>query len=84
MLLDEPTSGLDPIGVREARDWIRIAREWGCAVLVSSHLLSEQERTCDRIATLDRGRVVAEGALDAIVAEGETLEDAFVRLVAVE
>ena len=84
MLLDEPTSGLDPIGVREARDWIRIAREWGCAVLVSSHLLSEVERTCDRIAILDRGRVVAEGALDAIVAEGETLEDAFVRLVAVE
>jgi ABC-2 type transport system ATP-binding protein len=84
MLLDEPTSGLDPIGVREARDWIRIAREWGCAVLVSSHLLSEVERTCDRIAILDRGRVVAAGELDAIVAEGETLEDAFVRLVGVE
>jgi len=81
LLLDEPTSGLDPIGVREARDWIGHARERGCAILVSSHLLSEVERTCDRIAILDRGRVAAEGTLDEVVREGETLEDAFVRLV---
>ena len=81
LLLDEPTSGLDPIGVRDARDWILQARDRGCAVLVSSHLLSEVERTCDQIAIIDAGAVVASGTLDGILEEGEDLEDAFVRLV---
>ncbi|MEE9606982.1 MAG: ABC transporter ATP-binding protein [Myxococcota bacterium] len=81
LLLDEPTSGLDPIGVRDARDWIRGARERGCTVLVSSHILSEVEKTCDRVAILHEGRVVASGALHDVVAPGESLEDAFVRLV---
>ena len=81
LLLDEPTSGLDPIGVRDARNWIRAARERGCTVLVSSHILSEVEKTCDRVAILHEGRVVASGPLDRIVAPGESLEDAFVRLV---
>ncbi|MBW2540751.1 MAG: ABC transporter ATP-binding protein [Deltaproteobacteria bacterium] len=81
LILDEPTSGLDPIGVRDARDWILAARERGCSVLVSSHLLSEVERTCDQVAIIDEGTLAARGALDEIVQEGETLEDAFVRLV---
>ena len=81
LLLDEPTSGLDPIGVRDARDWIRGARERGCTVLVSSHVLSEVERTCDRVAVLHQGSVAASGPLDRVVAPGESLEDAFVRLV---
>jgi ABC-2 type transport system ATP-binding protein len=81
MILDEPTSGLDPIGVRDARDWILDARNRGCSILVSSHLLSEVERTCDRVAIIDEGTLVAQGRLDEIVEAGETLEDAFVRLV---
>ena len=81
LILDEPTSGLDPIGVRDARDWILAARERGCSILVSSHLLSEVERTCDQVAIVDEGTLVAKGGLDEIVGEGETLEDAFVRLV---
>lgn len=81
LLLDEPTSGLDPIGVRDARSWILRARERGCTILISSHILSEIERTCDAIAILDRGRIVASGSIDEIVEDGETLEDAFVRLV---
>jgi ABC-2 type transport system ATP-binding protein len=81
LILDEPTSGLDPIGVRDARDWILAARERGCSVLVSSHLLSEVERTCDQVAIIDEGTLIANGSLDEIVGEGETLEDAFVRLV---
>jgi ABC-2 type transport system ATP-binding protein len=81
LILDEPTSGLDPIGVRDARDWILSARERGCSVLVSSHQLSEVERTCDQIAIIDEGMLVAKGSLDELVEEGETLEDAFVRLV---
>jgi ABC-2 type transport system ATP-binding protein len=50
-------------------------------VLVSSHVLSEVERTCDHVAILDGGRVAAQGSLDAVLRPGESLEDAFVRLV---
>ena len=67
LILDEPTSGLDPIGVRDARDWILAARERGCSILVSSHLLSEVERTCDQIAIIDEGTLVAKGGLDELV-----------------
>jgi ABC-2 type transport system ATP-binding protein len=81
LLLDEPTSGLDPIGVRDARDWIGGARERGCTVLVSSHILSEVERTCDQVAILHEGRVVGSGPLEQVVGAGESLEDAFLRLV---
>jgi ABC-2 type transport system ATP-binding protein len=81
LLLDEPTSGLDPIGIRDARGWIQEARARGCTVLVSSHILSEVERTCDRVAILHEGRVAALGSVAEIVNEGETLEDAFVRHV---
>ncbi|UCE86435.1 MAG: ABC transporter ATP-binding protein [Deltaproteobacteria bacterium] len=81
LLLDEPTSGLDPLGVRDAREWIRAARSRGCSVLVSSHVLSEVERTCDRVVILDRGRIAASGRLEDVVRRGERLEDAFVRWV---
>jgi len=81
LLLDEPTTGLDPIGVRDARDWIQTARERGCSVLMSSHILSEVERVCDRIAIVNEGRIAASGAVDELVRPGESLEDAFVRVV---
>ena len=81
LLLDEPTSGLDPIGIRDARGWISAARERGCTVLVSSHVLSEVERVCDRVAILHEGRMLADGTMAEVVGDGESLEDAFVRLV---
>lgn len=81
LLLDEPASGLDPLGIRDARDWIAQERERGCTVLVSSHVLSEVEQVCDEAAILHEGRVVAQGPIAQLVREGETLEDAFVRLV---
>jgi ABC-2 type transport system ATP-binding protein len=81
LLLDEPTSSLDPIGMREARDWIVRARSRGCTVLVSSHVLSEVARTCDRVVILHRGQVAGAGSIEDIVREGEELEDAFMRLV---
>jgi ABC-2 type transport system ATP-binding protein len=81
LLLDEPTSGLDPIGIRDARGWIHAVRERGCTVLVSSHVLSEIERVCDRAAIVHEGRIAAQGRIEEIVAPGETLEDAFVRVV---
>jgi len=81
LLLDEPTSGLDPLGVRDARDWILSARARGASVLVSSHVLSEVERTCDHVAILNEGRVAAQGPLGELLKPGESLEDAFVRTV---
>jgi ABC-2 type transport system ATP-binding protein len=81
LILDEPTSGLDPIGIRDARDWIAGARRTGCTVLVCSHVLSEVERVCDHAAILHEGRVAAQGAVDELVRSGESLEDAFVRVV---
>jgi ABC-2 type transport system ATP-binding protein len=81
LLLDEPTSGLDPLGVRDARGWIEAARARGATVLVSSHVLSEVERTCDHVVILREGKVAASGALETLVGPGETLEDVFVRAV---
>ena len=75
------TSGLDPIGVRDARTWIQSARERGATILVSSHILSEVERMCDRIAIMHEGRIVASGPLAELLLPGEDLEDAFVRIV---
>jgi ABC-2 type transport system ATP-binding protein len=68
VLLDEPTSALDPVGRREVRDLIRSLRERGMTVFLNSHLLSEVEMVCDRVAIVDRGRVVRSGRLDELLA----------------
>src|SRR5690606_27752712 len=70
-----------PRRLRDARDWIQAARARGATLLVSSHVLSEVERTCEQVVILHEGRVAAAGPLDAVVAPGESLEDAFVRAV---
>jgi len=68
VLLDEPTSALDPVGRQDVRRIIRGLRERGVAVFLNSHLLAEIERVCDRVAIVDRGRVVAAGTLDELLA----------------
>ena len=67
LLLDEPTSALDPIGRRDVRDLIRELSARGMGVVLNSHLLSEVEMVCDRVAIVDRGRVVHTGPLDDLV-----------------
>jgi len=61
LMLDEPTSALDPVGRRVVRDLLRDLRERGIAVVLSSHLLSEVELVCDRVAILVGGEIVAGG-----------------------
>ncbi|MEP6909218.1 MAG: ABC transporter ATP-binding protein [Actinomycetota bacterium] len=69
VFLDEPTLGLDPAGQRQILAFVgRIARERGATVVLSTHLLSEVEETCDRVLILHHGRVVANGTV-AEVAE---------------
>jgi ABC-2 type transport system ATP-binding protein len=59
LILDEPTNGLDPAGIRELRDYLRhLAKNEGTTVFVSSHLLSEMELMCDRVAIIQSGRLV--------------------------
>ena len=69
VILDEPTSALDPVGREDVRGIIREARERGSAVLLNSHLLGEVERLCDRVAIVNRGRVVASGSLGDLLGE---------------
>ena len=70
VLLDEPTSALDPVGRREVRDLIRGLRTRGMTVFLNSHLLSEVELVCDRVAIVDRGRVIRHGRLQDLVESG--------------
>jgi ABC-2 type transport system ATP-binding protein len=61
LMLDEPTSALDPVGRRVVRELLGEMRRRGVAVVLSSHLLSEVELVCDRVAILVGGRIVASG-----------------------
>ena len=70
VVLDEPTSALDPVGRSDVRRIIREARERGTTVFLNSHLLTEVERVCDRVAIVDHGRVVAAGAPGELAADG--------------
>ena len=67
LLLDEPTTGLDPAGMRDMRELVRRLAADGITVLLSSHLMGEVEELCDRVAIVRSGRVIYEGALDALL-----------------
>ena len=70
IFLDEPTSALDPIGRRIVRDVIRDLSASGTTIFLNSHLLSEVEMVCDRVAILNRGVLVAAGRLDELRLQG--------------
>jgi ABC-2 type transport system ATP-binding protein len=72
VILDEPTSALDPIGRIDVRGILRTARDRGAAIFLNSHLLTEVEQVCDRVAIVAHGRVVAEGTLNEVLGESET------------
>ena len=68
IILDEPMSGLDPLGRRDVRALILRLRDRGCTVFFSSHVLSDAEALCSRVAILARGRLVASGDLSEMTA----------------
>ena len=67
VFLDEPTSALDPVGRHDVRRIIRDLAARGTAVFLNSHLLSEVEQVCDRVAVVDRGRVIAAGTMHELL-----------------
>jgi ABC-2 type transport system ATP-binding protein len=78
VILDEPTSGMDPAGIQEIRALIvDLAKREGVTVILASHQLDEVKRVCDRVAILSKGKIAAEGAVDAL-----TASQARLRLVA--
>lgn len=90
LLLDEPTTGLDPRSKREVQDLILDIRARGTTVFLTTHDMEEADRLCDRLAILDEGRIVAEGApaeLKAAVSrdgKSVTMEEVFLALTGKE
>src|SRR5205085_10583338 len=72
LLLDEPTDGVDPVGRREIRDLLREEAASGVTVLLNSHLLSEIELTCDRVAVLRNGKMAAFGTVEELTRTSAT------------
>jgi ABC-2 type transport system ATP-binding protein len=74
LLLDEPTNGLDPAGIRELREHLwNLARKDKVGILISSHLMSEMELMCDRVAVLQQGRLTGVHRLSELVQEDQAL-----------
>ena len=71
VILDEPTSGVDPVGAAAISELILQLKAQGKTVLITSHLLTQIEEICDRVAILDRGRLILEGAVCDLVGGAE-------------
>jgi ABC-2 type transport system ATP-binding protein len=71
LLLDEPTDGVDPVGRREIRDILQNEAKKGKAILLNSHLLSEIELMCDRVAVLRKGKIAAIGSIEELTKNEE-------------
>lgn len=82
VIFDEPTNGLDIVTARLVIDYLKRLKEEGKTVIVSTHIMSEAEKLCDRIGIIINGKKVIEGSVSQIIEEtqGEDLEDAFFRL----
>ena len=80
LVLDEPVNGLDPQGIAWMRDALRRFADDGGTVLLSSHLLHEVQLIADQIVMIGHGRIVAQGTIDELTADGTTLESTFLTL----
>ena len=88
LLLDEPTTGLDPKSKRDVQTFIEeIRRERNAVIVLTTHDMVEAERLCDKIAIIDKGRFIAEGTVEELIAKTSlqngapaTLEDVFIAL----
>ena len=69
IILDEPTAGVDPVGSAEISELILKLKNQGKTVLITSHLLAQIEDVCDRVAILDRGKLILEGSMNDLVGQ---------------
>jgi ABC-2 type transport system ATP-binding protein len=69
LILDEPTNGLDPQGIKEMREFISKLAEGGLSLFISSHLLSEIQQMCDRVAIISHGKVIQVGQVDDLIGQ---------------
>lgn len=77
LILDEPANGLDPQGIHWMRSLLRGFADAGGTVLLSSHLLHEVQQVADRVVMIGNGRIVADGTIDELLADGADLETLF-------
>ncbi|MCM1370519.1 MAG: ABC transporter ATP-binding protein [Clostridium sp.] len=81
LILDEPTNGLDPIGIRELRELILELKESGMTIIISSHILSEIEKICDKFIMLNDGNLLCEITKNELENENISLEDKFISML---
>ncbi|MFN8421665.1 MAG: ATP-binding cassette domain-containing protein [Anaerolineae bacterium] len=86
VILDEPTAGLDVVSMRAVREMIQRFKEEGRCVILSTHLMSEVEKLCDRVAIIHRGAIMATGSPAELMQQhhASDLETAFVRIIGEE
>lgn len=72
LILDEPTNGLDPQGIKELRAFVRELADDGMSILISSHLLTEIQLMCDRVAVIRSGEIIGEGDVAALLQQAES------------
>jgi ABC-2 type transport system ATP-binding protein len=83
-LMDEPFEGVDAVGARLMKDILTDQVRRGATIFLTSHVLEVVERLCDRVAIINGGKIAVCGALADLRSSGESLEDAFVRIVGAE
>lgn len=79
VILDEPTIGLDPVQIKETRQMIRSLAHT-CTVLLSTHILSEVEQICSHVLIINSGKLLADDSLANLLSNGQSLEDAYLRI----
>jgi len=84
LIFDEATSGLDILAAREVLYTVEQVREQGKCVIFSSHIMTEVQRLCDRIAIMNRGTILAEGTIEKLtdIYREDDLEELFFQLIA--
>jgi len=80
LFLDEPISGLDPMGIKMVRDLILFENREGRTIFISSHMLSEMEKICHRVAIISKGKLLAEATMDTLMLKAAKDRDIYIEL----
>ena len=81
LILDEPTNGLDPLGIKELRNLILELKSEGMTILISSHILSEIEKVCDKFIMINDGSILCEVTKEQLKEQNISLEDKFISML---